>query len=70
MAVEFDTCKPSSPMPFEKKFTVADDYYERFHVVKNKQPDLGTHWMRELNKNNDCKYFKRKWWKFWIKEVK
>lgn len=19
------------------------------------------------NKNNDCKYYERKWWKFWIK---
>ncbi len=22
------------------------------------------------NKNNDCKYYKRKWWKFWVKENK
>ena len=21
----------------------------------------------EINKNNDCPYYKRKWWKFWIK---
>ena len=21
-----------------------------------------------LNKNNNCKYYKRKWWKFWIKK--
>jgi hypothetical protein len=21
----------------------------------------------ELNKNNDCKYYKKKWWKFWAK---
>jgi len=20
-----------------------------------------------LNKNNDCLYYKRKWWKFWVK---
>ena len=20
------------------------------------------------NKNNDCKFYKRKWWKFWIKK--
>ena len=22
------------------------------------------------NKNNDCKYYKKNWWKFWIKEDK
>lgn len=22
-----------------------------------------------LNKNNDCPYYKRKWWKFWVKET-
>ena len=22
----------------------------------------------EYNKHNDCKYYKRKWWKFWVKE--
>ncbi len=23
---------------------------------------------KELNKNNNCKYYKRKWLKFWIKD--
>ena len=21
---------------------------------------------RDMNKNNDCKLYKKKWWKFWI----
>ena len=24
----------------------------------------------DLNINNECKYYKRKWWKFWIKKEK
>jgi len=22
----------------------------------------------QYNSDNDCKYYKRKWWKFWVKE--
>ena len=22
----------------------------------------------EVNKNLDCKYYQRKWWKFWVKD--
>ena len=23
---------------------------------------------KQQNLNNDCKFYKRKWWKFWVKE--
>jgi len=40
-----------------------DNYYSKgFHIFERKaEPE-------KCNKENNCKYYKRKWWKFWIKE--
>jgi len=69
VGVEFDTCKPHLGK-LRKKTIFIDDYYAREHVIKTVEPELDTQWMRELNKENKCKFFQRKWWKFWIKEAK
>lgn len=65
--IEYDWCKPYLIKP-KKKTVITDDYYEKEHIVTSKEPEPEFHYMHELNKKNDCKYHKCKWWKFWIKK--
>lgn len=46
----------------EKYYTI--DYYGR----KQKNLKTDSKICKFKNENNDCKDYKRKWWKFWIKE--
>jgi hypothetical protein len=41
----------------------------KYWIIKSKYTGeiTKTEWNDNNNKNGDCKYYKRKWWKFWIK---
>ncbi len=56
-----DHCKHNSCFRYTEKNnnTEAKGFYrmEDIDRVKN---------YGELNKNNNCKYYKRKWWKVWV----
>ena len=41
--------------------------YDREHMIKTITPELVLHYMYILNKENNCEYFKCKWWKLRIK---
>lgn len=55
--VEWTTCEP-----FVRK-SRKDDYYCKNHKVHKIMRKI--EYMHELNEDNDCIYYKRKWWKFW-----
>ena len=66
MGIEYDWCKPYL-WKLKRKITYVNDYYDREHMIKTTTPELILQWMYILNKKNDCKYFKCKWWKFRIR---
>lgn len=42
-----------------------NEYIDRYEgKIKTNHVCLNVH---EINANLNCKYYKRKWWKFWIK---
>lgn len=45
-----------------KNIELSRDYYSPFKEGKL-LPET-------INSNNKCKFYKRKWWKFWVKEYK
>lgn len=62
LRIEWKTCSPGI-----KKSGRENDYYCKNHKASKAGPDPKIEWMHELNKDNDCRYYKRKWWKFWRK---
>ncbi|TET24501.1 MAG: hypothetical protein E3J76_02820 [Candidatus Aminicenantes bacterium] len=42
-----------------------DDYHSPRHLLKRKK--LGRFMRAEQNKKNNCPYYEKKWWKFWVK---
>jgi len=53
--IEYETCKPYIIRSGK------DDYYSSYHRVNKDNVDI--EWMRDLNKNNDCVFYKKKWWR-------
>lgn len=48
---------------------IGNCYYRKYYssFVSHKDFEYPFHGKEgEQNKDNDCKYYKRKWWKFWI----
>lgn len=44
-----------------KKSKIVKPMEEGFLIERVKGP-------AQLNENNNCKFYKRKWWKFWVKD--
>jgi len=65
--IEYDWCKPYFLIKPKKKTVITDDYYEKYHFIKSLEPEPEFHYMCKLNKKNDCKYYKCKWWKVWVR---
>ena len=56
---------------YGRKYDYVDEYYCNKIVESYIDNMTGEYWERKyensiLNKNNKCKYYKRKWWKFWL----
>ena len=64
--VEYDFCKPYLGK-LTKKTVIVDDFYEEYHVIKSTEPEPKSQCMSVINKENDCIYYQRKWWRFWLK---
>ena len=65
-------CKWYHPREFMDR-SICDEFckiVEKPHINKitgNKIINYVEGDIKELNKNNDCKYYRRIWWKFWIR---
>ena len=40
------------------------DYHSPRHLIRKKK--IGSFEREVQNRNNDCRCYKKKWWKFWI----
>jgi len=47
-----------------KNMIIVDESNYKYEWIHKKSKDVP--W--KLNKNNNCKYYQRKWWKFWIEK--
>ena len=63
--VEYTTCHP---IKGQRSIVVREDYYSPDHKMMALESLPKVYRMEELNKNNDCPHYKRKWWKLWINE--
>lgn len=59
---------------WDRDFSAYNKFQKKYcnYIIKNigyyrgEQRRLST--VEYLNKNNDCPFYKRKWWKFWVKD--
>ena len=60
----YNYCQPQ-PFPVSPEIPY-DFYFGELETHCGKKPtDEGTIRAYELNRSNDCSYYKCKWWKFW-----
>lgn len=57
--IKWDYCYPTLPK------RSGDNWNYKSTMMKMDKHKI--HWMDELNKNNNCPYYKRQWWRVWVR---